>query len=153
MAGFKTSVHTLKEVQTRSAGKVTVVDKVKPYIRFVSESEKVLAHQGRLFYENETRVPKDAVPAWFWTEWDKVNDAGKAKVGGDEIEKLRPVKADKPGNGDSGEVYSPPAEAAPPKPAAKKRAKKKTSRRKTTRRQVASPKPEASENTSDGITG
>jgi hypothetical protein len=137
----KRQVHQLKEVVSRTGGRVSIVDKVNPYIRFVHESEKILACDGALYYENETRLPNDKVPAWFWGQWDRVNDKGKAKVGGDRIELLRPSPGPKK------EVQASPVQAAAPPVA-------RSVRKKRGRRPRVIPQPEAtdSESTNDGIT-
>lgn len=139
----KRQVHQLKEVVSRTGGRVSIVDKVNPYIRFVNESEKILACDGALYYENETRVPNDKVPAWFWDQWARVNDKGKAKVGGDRIEKLRPAVAPKKEAVESGAAAPPPA-----------RTVRKKAGKKRGRRPRVIPQPEAvdSESTNDGIT-
>jgi hypothetical protein len=145
--GFKNKVHQLKEVATRSQGKVSIVDKVNPYLRFIQENEKILVTGGRIYYENETKVPDAKIPKWFWEHWDRVTEEGRAKVNGANIDAIR-KSLEKP---------KPVVRAEPEAPAVprtvRKTTKKKAGKKRQRRQRVAPPPPEATESVEDGITG
>jgi hypothetical protein len=149
----KRAVHQLKEVMSRTGGKVSIIDKVTPYLRFVQDSEKILVCDGALYYENETRVPNDKIPKWFWGCWDNVNDKGRAKVNGEKVETLRAALAAPVEKLEIPEVehfvgrFSEPTRK-------KKKAKKKAGKKRGRRKVMATPSPEAntSETVNDGIT-
>jgi hypothetical protein len=142
----KRRVHILKEVQTRSMGKVTIIDKVNPYIRFCSEEgPRILACDGKLYFEDESPVADKDIPKWFWGRWDALTPEGKAKVGGDRIELLRSGKSA------PDEIGMESADAAPDPVAPIK--KKKAGKRSQPRRRISASSREAGEsNVDNGVT-
>lgn len=146
----KKRVHSLKEALDATGAKVSVISKVTPYLRFINDAEKILVSGGALYYENETSVPDNKIPDWFWDVWANVNEKGKAKVGGQDLERLRGVKAEK--SAPAPTAASPTIEAAPvERKTTKRKAGKKRGRRRIT--PVPSTEANTSENVNDGITG
>ena len=160
----KHKVHQMKEVLSRTGGRVSVIDKVVPYIRFIQEGEKVLVCDGGLYYENETVVPDDKIPKWFWKAWDNIDEKGKEKVGGEKLEQLRSVLSEPLPSLvlESNTVTVVTAAAVTPEepakpvvqPVAKKKTKKKAGKKRGRRRVMTQPDSQEAPNSesTDGIT-